>query len=125
MTLYVIDCEKKGNLVRFYLGNDPDYHGDRWDEDIYGLVYSNYIIGYKDIVFPFNYSVLTPDEANDPGYFFRYNFKNRDVPCVIACPNRDFFGCEHEGDFWRCLANAECQTFYFGDVMEPDEYVSL
>ena len=27
----IIDSELKGNVVRFYLGEDPDFFGDDWN----------------------------------------------------------------------------------------------
>ena len=62
----IIDLEIKGNLVRFYLGQDDcdDYCGDKWDEKSYehyaDLVYDRYIAGMCDVVFPFDAIVLEP-----------------------------------------------------------------
>ena len=62
----IIDFEKKGNLVRFWLGTDDcsDYWGDDWDDAPYehnaGYVYSEYVTGYIDYVFPFETLVLEP-----------------------------------------------------------------
>ena len=62
----IIDFEKKGNLVRFWLGDDncTDYWGDDWDDAPYdcnaGTVYDEFIKGYKDICFPFDWIVVEP-----------------------------------------------------------------
>ena len=76
----IIDFEKKGNVVRFYLGEQTEnwgwtnpeykdytgktptwlkpsdrYYGDDWDDKPYehnaGTVYGEFIKGYKDIAF--------------------------------------------------------------------------
>lgn len=53
----IIDFEKKGNVVRFYLGADDcfDYWGDDWNDAPYdcngGNVYHNFVIGHKDMFF--------------------------------------------------------------------------
>ena len=90
--VYIIDCRKKGNVVRFYLGNDPEYWGDDWDDRSYehncGQVYDEYVLGYKDVVFPFDYSVLEPSDGNgyESGYT-REDFKMGLVPCIVAIDN--------------------------------------
>lgn len=124
--MFIIDCQKKGNLVRFYLGNDPDYSGDDWDDFSYenncGLVYNEYVLGYKDIVFPFEYSVLEPaDGAYTESHYSREQFKRGIVPCIIAVDNREFADTYYEvTEFSRALGYNKVQKFYFGDEMEPD-----
>lgn len=85
----IIDFAKKGNIVRFYLGEwtdeygwtNPDYRdhyytddnppkkkekywGDDWDDTPYehnaGSVYEQFVKGYCDIVFPFDTIVEEP-----------------------------------------------------------------
>ena len=124
--MFIIDCEKKGNLVRFYLGNDPDYHGDDWDDMSYenncGRVYEEYILGYKDIVFPFECSVLEPaDGAYPESLFCREQFKRGIVPCVIVADNRNYADTYWEvTEFSRALGYKDVKKYYFGDEMEPD-----
>ena len=60
----IIDFERKGNVVRFFLGADDcfDYWGDDWDDAPYdcnaGTVYSRFVTGRKDVSFPFDSLVL-------------------------------------------------------------------
>ena len=48
----IIDFDIKGNVIKFYLGqdNDMNYHGDDWDDVPYehnaGEVYSEFVEGY-------------------------------------------------------------------------------
>ena len=55
--LKIIDFERKGNLVRFYLGSDSveDYSGEGWERVPYSqaeTVDAKYIAGIADCVFP-------------------------------------------------------------------------
>jgi len=70
----VIDFERKGNLVRLYLGKNGKQWGDDWDDVPYehnaGKVYDEFIKGYCDIVIDFDYEVEEPhlflDLINSP-----------------------------------------------------------
>ena len=128
--VFIIDCQKKGNVVRFYLGNDPNYHGDDWDDRSYeeqcGPVYGRYILGYKDIAFPFEYSVLEPSDRSDgkESRYTRDEFKRRIVPCIVAVDNRKYADQFWEvNDFHRALGYEGIEKFYFGDFMEPDIWI--
>ena len=116
-------------VVRFYLGNDPDYHGDDWDDRSYenncGKVYDRYILGYKDISFPFDYSVLEPANCYhaESGYT-RDDFKKGIVPCIITVDNRQFADYMWEiDDFNRALGYKKVEKYYFGDIMTPDVWL--
>ena len=59
----IIDWESKGNVIRFILGEDNDiaYWGDDWNDKPFehnaGSVYSEFVKGYCDISFPFDYVI--------------------------------------------------------------------
>lgn len=90
----IIDFDKKGNIVRFYLGEKteewgwtnpeyknykgetPDwlkpqdkYYGDDWDDAPYdcnaGQVYDEFIKGHIDVAFPFDCVVFEPCDGGD------------------------------------------------------------
>lgn len=123
---FIIDCRKKGNVVRFYLGNDWGYHGDDWDdvsyEDNCGPVYDRYILGYKDISFPFEYSVLEPsDNHGRESRYSRNHFKQGIVPCIVAVDNTQYADTYWEvEEFQRAMGYKDVIKYYFGDYMEPD-----
>ncbi len=126
--VFIIDCRKKGNIVRFYLGNDPDYWGDDWDDRSYehncGQVYDEYVLGYKDVVFPFEYSVLEPSDGCSESHYSREDFKKGIVPCIIAIDNSKYADIYWEvEDFNRALGYKDIQKFYFGDTMMPDVWI--
>lgn len=108
----IIDFSRKGNLIRFYLGeydeewgwvnkeykdgsgNRPrwlkpvhTYEGDNWDKlpyEIYaGRVYDEYIKGYKDIIVPFDDLVIEPCQAIDQYKWTKEELRDRMVPCII------------------------------------------
>lgn len=122
------DFEKKGNLVRFYLvdDNDNDYWGDDWDDKPYehnaGPIYEEYVKGYRDIVFPFGYTVLEPQEdwhydGNSP--WSKEDMKNRRVPCIVALEDAKEYYFDPDAIFEEVLANDRTVRFYFGDSMKP------
>jgi len=106
----IIDFERKGNVVRFYLGKETlDYGwinpaaikegeqavhktpwGDDWDDRPYdcnaGMVYDEYIHGYADIAFPFDTLVLEPSQCGFYGTcdVSKEDMQKRKVPCIIA-----------------------------------------
>jgi len=60
----IIDFERKGNLIRLYLGKNGEQWGDDWDDMPYehnaGRVYEEYVKGYYDIAIDFDYEVEEP-----------------------------------------------------------------
>lgn len=120
----IIDFAHKGNVVRFYLGNDDenDYHGDDWNDAPYelnaGPVYSTYITGYKDISFPFEYMVLEPGDGVINSSFSKNDMKDRKVPCIIAIPPERQE--EWNDNFGYYIGVDGIRRFYFGDTLNED-----
>lgn len=121
----VIDFERKGNVVRFYLGADDcnDYWGDDWNDAPYehnaGQVYDRYVTGVKDIAFPFDSLVLEP--SNDWCYNSRYSkedMKNRRVPCLIVVPAEVVGDYSYREQFKDWIGSDGIKKFYFGDPEE-------
>ena len=122
----IIDFAKKGNVVRFYLGEDnlKEYYGDDWDDKPYehnaGRVYEEYISGHVDIAFPFDWLVMEPSEdwsysSNSP--FSKEDFVKRQAPCIVVVPK--FTGGYEDNyysgySYWVCSDNV--LKFYFGDT---------
>ena len=127
--LKIIDFEKKGNVVRFYLG-DPseDYWGDDWDDSPYehnaGTVYNRYVKETIDIAFPFDSEVLEPADDwrnNGNSHYSKEDMKNRQVPCIIVIPpQKNDNGYIHHYD--NCFSDGvgmnDILKFYFGDTIE-------
>jgi len=70
----IIDFKKKGNMVKFYLGQDDleKWHGDDWNDTPYehnaGTVYEEFVSGERVMVFGFDDVVFEPadGELNSP-----------------------------------------------------------
>lgn len=124
----IIDFERRGNLVRFYLGTDDcvDYWGDDWNDAPYecnaGTVYDQYVKGVIDMVFPFNALVLEPCD----NYYYTYSaeyskedMKNRTVPCLIVVPEE--IRANSWKDRFKDWVGADgVIKFYFGDTPDPN-----
>ncbi len=141
----IIDFEKKGNVVRFYLGEKteewgwtrPDYihngktpdwlkpsdtyYGDDWNDYPYehnaGTVYSEFIKGYKDIAFDFDDLVLEPCDGEYNSPWCKDDMRDRRVPCIIVVPK---LAVEHSWntDFKYWVDDDCVKKYYFGDELE-------
>jgi hypothetical protein len=99
----IIDFERKGNLVRFYLGDDDlvEWYGDDWDE-----------------MFPFDDLVLEPCSGTCDSGWCKDDMVAQKVPCIIQVPaavHSDSF--DESFDHW--VGAKGVHKFYFGDHMEP------
>lgn len=120
----IIDFERKGNSVRFYLGEDDlkDWYGDDWNDIPYehnaGLVYDEYVTTTKDVYFDFDSLVLEPQDdwnfnGNSP--WCKRDMIDRKVPCIIVVPKDKI---DWHDNFTYYLAMDGIQKYYFGDKIE-------
>lgn len=122
----IIDFEKKGNAVRFYLGEDDlkEWHGDDWDDVPYdcnaGKVYNEYISGYADAFFGVDLTALEPSDdysyTNCP--WSKNSMINGEVPCIIVTD--DIYA---DGNFLRYCGSKNVVKFYFGYYLDPGIYI--
>ena len=126
----IIDWERKGNLVRFYLGDNDctDYHGDDWNDSPYdcnaGTVYREYIKGHRDVVFPFDSLVLEPCDGEMNCRFCKDDMVEGIVPCIIVVPGR--LADTSYDDSYRYWAGCKgVKAYYFNDPMEPSEEIEI
>lgn len=123
----IVDFEKKGNVVRFYVGKDSlkDWGGDDWDDCPYehnaGIVYDEYISGYIDVAFPFDWLVCEPCEGEMNSRWCKDDMKRKRVPCIVALPEPD---CLDE-TFSDIVSNQETIKIYFGDSVECLNYLAV
>ena len=84
----IIDFEKKGNLVRFYLGENGKQWGDDWDGVPYEHnaegVYDEFVKGYCDIVVDFDCGVDELNEALEVANtkYCKDDMKKRAIYCI-------------------------------------------
>lgn len=130
----IIDFEKKGNVVKFYLGSKDleNWYGDDWDDAPYehnaGKVYDQWIVGTCEIAFPYNYAVLEPQEEwrnQGNSSYCKDDMKARKVPCIVALKDADEDYWDTENEFGKIAANDNAIKFYFGDELEPSETLTI
>ena len=141
----IIDFDRKGNVVRFYLGekteewgwtnpdykdhkgNTPDwlkpsdiYYGDDWDDAPYdcnaGTVYEQFIKGYKDVAFDFDDCVLEPCDGVDNSHYCKDDMVARRVPWLIVVP-KDVHEGHYIWSFYDWVGCDRVKRYYFGDEM--------
>ena len=109
MNREIIDWERKGNLVKFYLGKNGEQWGDDWNDVPWecnaGRVYDEYIEGYEIIVIPFDCHVYEPER-----FFSKKDLINRIVPCIIASK-------KYSNTFQEALRDEKAKMYYFGDTI--------
>ena len=146
----IIDFEKKGNIVRFYLGektedwgwtradykdwngNTPDwlkpeysYWGDDWDDRPYehnaGRVSDRFIKGHKDIAFNFDDLVLEPCNGEWNSPWSKEDMLERRVPCIIVVPKELDPNYYFDDTFSKWVNHDKIIKYYFGDELEADK----
>ena len=122
----IIDFERKGNVVRFYLGADEleSWNGDDWDDMPYehnaGRVYDAFVAGYHDMVVPFDYAVMEPRDGQLNSRWSKQSMVSRLVPCIIIVPDELVKRLWHSDDFNDYVGAADVKRIYFGDKLEPN-----
>ena len=121
----VIDFERKGNVVRFYMGDtSADYWGDDWDDVPYEhnaeQVYSEYVDHYIDVAFPIDTEVLEPKDdwrnnGNSP--YSKQDMKERKCPCIIIVPKASQ-DVSMSDCYTTYISDETCARIFFGDTLE-------
>ena len=120
----IIDFCKKGNVVRFFLGTDDleKWWGDDWDDAPYehnaGTVYDEYVSGYRDLLFTYDWLVLEPCDGAFNSEYSKEDMIKRRVPCIIAVPPEMQGDSWDENSFAHWIGADGVRKFYFGDKME-------
>ena len=124
--MQIIDFIRKGNMVRFLLGDaSSDYWGDDWNDAPYdcnaGEVYDRYVKGHRDMIFPFDDLVLEPcDGEYGDTWVTKEDMKNRRVPCIIVVP-KALYEDTYKDAFHDWVGADGVQKFFFGDEMESEK----
>lgn len=119
----IIDFDKKGNVVRFYFGDDSltDYWGDDWNDRPYecnaGTVYEEFVKGYVDVAFDFDSLVLEPENDwrnHGNSQWCKDDMRERKVPCIIVVPKELLEDTWEDGfNYW--VAADRVRKIYFND----------
>lgn len=118
MTTQIIDWDRKGNVVRFYLGTNGAQWGDDWNDAPYehnaGRVYAEFEKGRVDVSFAFGDIVREPCEGHTNSPWAKEDFVARRCPCLVVLPAAHTEGV-YRDDFDQLLGNEHAVKFYFGD----------
>ena len=111
--LVVVDFQKEGNVVRFYLGkNLEEAWGDDWNDVPYehnaGTVYEEYYEAYMDIAWGLDYAVCEPCDGYYNSPFCKVDFKKRNLPVIVAKKMEKY---EFIDNFINCLTRADHKIF--------------
>lgn len=123
----IIDFEKNGNQVKFYIGTEDcnDYYGDDWDDTPYehnaGIVYDRFIAGWFVKSFDFDDVVMEPCEGSDNSRFCKDDMRNRRVPCICVLPKKYKEEYAWYYAFEDISGNANSINFYFGDEVDIEK----
>lgn len=123
----IIDFERKGNVVRFYLGKNGEQWGDDWDDSPYdcnaGSVYDRYVEDTHDVYVPFDWQVLEPCDGVWNCQYSKKDMIERDVPCLIFIPPSALENQWDTENFSKFVGGSDVLRVYFGDTV--DEFVRL
>lgn len=132
----IIDFERRGNLVRFLIGDDEDddFWGEDWNERPYdkqqnNRVYDGHITGYRDVVFPFDAIVCELCDGHTMSRRSKRDMKGRRCACIAVIFREQFDEDEYdwlyEDDFDIVVSDGRSTKFFFGDTMEPSEDIII
>lgn len=116
----IIDFERKGNIVRFYIGKvkNGEQWGDDWDDAPYDCnaerVYEEYVDHYIDMYTSFDNLVLEPCSGCWNCGYSKEDMINKEVPCIIVVPASMADGSWHD-DFKYWVGADGVGKVYFGD----------
>lgn len=112
----IIDFEKHGNQIKFYLGDLDcnDYWGDDWDDYPYesnaGIVSNKFIKGEFIISLPYHYNVYEPADNFENREYSKENMKDGSIPCIVYTEIDTIFG------FLSAIALKDSKRIYFNDT---------
>lgn len=120
----IIDWERKGNVVRLYLGQDSlkEWEGDDWDdkpyEDNAGRVYNQYISDKYDIKFDFDDIVCEPCNCNYPEMYCKLDFIDKSPFLVILKSKYVDEDFSYRYNYSTLLGDKNSMKIYLGDDLD-------
>ncbi len=119
----IIDFDRKGNVVRLFLGDDSitEWWGDDWNDAPYdcnaGTVYEEYVSGAIDVAVPFDAVVLEPCDGcwGTNCRWSKEDMFKRSVPCLVIVPQvvaKARWSCDRFNDF---VGSDNVRRIYYGD----------
>lgn len=126
--MQIIDFEKKGNVVRFYLGDaSQPYWGDDWNDAPYAdadTVDKRFIKGHRDIAFPFDDLVLEPSDGGNL-LVSKEDMRQRTFPCIIVVPYELYGYVPWHDKFSDWMGVDGVREYYFGDELKLEDEMEV
>lgn len=124
----ILDFDKKGNAIRFYLGKDnlKGWYGDDWDDrGCTDRVYDEFVSEVKDIVIPYKHSVYSPfDFYHNEDQFSKDMFKSGNIPMLVIVKDedKDYKNYEYHSYDWNsALGDKDSIAIYMGEDIQKVE----
>lgn len=123
----IIDFDRHGNQVKFYVGSDycENYYGDDWNDRPYehnaGRVYDEFVTGWFVKTFDFDDVVMEPCCGHDNSNFCKDDMREGKVPCIVVLPKEH---ADHDAwyyDFEDISGNKKAIKYYFNDKVDENE----
>ena len=119
----IIDFQRRGNVVRFFLGHNGDQWGDDWNDYPYeynaGEVSDQYVSAIVDVAFPFQYYVIEPADGCDDSHYCKKDFIDRYAPCLVVCvQDMAMWGADYSRVVAFSEKVGEVARIYFGDKID-------
>lgn len=114
----IIDFDRKGNVVLFYLGTNGDQWGDDFNDRPYehnaGTVYDEFVSGTKEVYFAYGDVVREPCDGVTNSSYSKEDMIKRKVPCIVVLKAEDAADTYWD-DFASVLGHEKAIKYYFGD----------
>lgn len=118
----IIDFEKNGNVVLFFVGKDDlsEWYGDDWNDAPYEhnaeTVYDEFVSAYFDVAWDGDWLVMEPCDGTRNSYYCKDDMREQKVPCiVVSMPDENDYA-----DFARYVADLNAYKIYFGEAVEKE-----
>ena len=121
LELKILDFNKKGSSVLFYLGDieDNNYGGDDWDDKPYehnaGTVYGNFVKAEVVLHLAFDTKVFEPCDGVVNSNYSKDDLKEGQVPCLVVLKAEDI----------RNDVNEDYYGLGYDNVKELDESIKI
>ena len=118
----LIDFERKGNLVRLYLGDDANFTGDDWDdypyEDNASPVYDEYIKAIIDYAVPCEYIILEPSDNPNGSDWCKNDMKCGYVPMFVIGDSQE----NEWASFSQVIADKKVKRIYMNEEFNKEDF---
>jgi hypothetical protein len=131
MRYKLLDLDRKGNVVRFFLGavDAETWWGDDWDDAPYehnaGKVYMEYVVATLDVAFDFDAVVVVPSDGESNSPWSKHDMQMRRVPMLDVLKVTDgSYLWLYEDWFAHVNAHGDTIRVWMGSVVDVSDVTS-